>query len=257
MEFKNIFERYEIKYLMTRQQQYELYNLMVTHMQPDTFGKSTIYNIYYDTPDRRLIRKSLDGPCYKEKLRVRSYGVAKSESTVFIELKKKYNGIVYKRRMDLNERLAHNYLEHSMGVGEKSQIGKEIEYFMKFYEQIEPSVFLSYEREAFVGKEDPDFRMTFDKNILMRDYDMDLKLGAYGETLLDDNMILLEIKTACGIPEWLLGFLSENQIYKTSFSKYGCAYQKFLLPRQFCIGAGEENRTTVIEKENGGKKDVA
>ncbi len=265
MEFQNIFQRYEMKYLMTKQQQHELYGLMLPYMQPDRFGRSTVLTIYYDMPDKRLIRKSLEGPCYKEKLRVRSYGTAKADSTVFVELKKKYKGVVYKRRLDMNERTAGDYLNNGMRLTNPTQISKEIDYFMRFYGKLEPSVFLSYEREAFAGKEDANFRMTFDRNILMRTYDMDLKKGVYGEPLLKEDMVLLEVKTAYGIPAWLLTFLNGRQIYKTSFSKYGYAYQKFMLPAYLKqeqlaeteINGADRERCPVRAKENGGTKDVA
>lgn len=243
MDYQNTFKRYEIKYLLTGQQQRELYQWMLPFMRSDQFGKSTICNIYYDTQDRRLIRTSLEGPCYKEKLRVRSYGTAAEDSTVFVELKKKYKGIVYKRRMDMETRQARNYLDHHVRLGRPSQISKEIDYFMKLYQTLGPSVFLSYDREAFAGIQDETFRMTFDRNILMRTSDMDLTKGAYGEALLEEDLVLLEIKTAFGIPQWLLQFLSGHHIYKTSFSKYGYAYQKLILPK--------------LITEDGGKRYVA
>ncbi len=251
MEFQTIFQRYEIKYLMTQQQQHELYGLMLPYMQPDQFKRSTICNVYYDTPDKQLIRKSLEGPCYKEKLRVRSYGTAKADSLVFVELKKKYKGIVYKRRMDMKEKTAGSYLNNAVHLPYSTQISKEIDYFMKFYGKLEPAVFLSYEREAFMGTKNADFRMTFDKNILMRTYDMDLKKGVYGTPLLKEDLVLLEVKTAYGIPAWLLSFLSGNQIYKISFSKYGYAYQKFMLTTYL------KPERWIQSKENGGTKDVA
>lgn len=229
MSYQNIFKRYELKYLITKDEERALFEIMNGYMTPDKFGKSTISNIYFDTPDKLLIRRSSEKPCYKEKLRVRSYGVAKENSTVFVELKKKYDGIVYKRRMDMTEKAATDYLTHHIPLAEPTQISKEIDYFLDFYGDIKPSVFLSYEREAFFSKTDGNFRMTFDENILMRDYDIALTAGIYGESILPRGMVLLEVKTALRLPKWLLDFLSENKIYKTSFSKYGSAYKKALL----------------------------
>ena len=88
MSYQNTFKRYEIKYLITEQQMELLKELMYRYMLPDKFGKSIISNIYFDTPSKLLIRRSLEKPIYKEKLRVRSYGTATDDSTVFIELKK-------------------------------------------------------------------------------------------------------------------------------------------------------------------------
>ena len=99
-----IFERYEKKYLLDENQYTELQKVLKGRFQIDNYGKTTINNIYYDTPESLLIRRSIEKPVYKEKLRVRSYGKADSETQVFIELKKKYKGIVYKRRTSMKLR---------------------------------------------------------------------------------------------------------------------------------------------------------
>lgn len=237
MSYQNMFKRYEIKYLITKNQKQELLKIMKNHMEPDKFGKSTICNIYFDTPNNLLIRRSLDKPCYKEKLRVRSYGVAKPDSRVFVEIKKKYKSVVYKRRIAMAEKEMIDYLINGNGLSQVTQISKEIDYFIKMYENIEKAMFLSYKREAFFSKTDKNLRITFDENILARDYDISLISGVYGEKILEEAMVLLEVKTALGIPIWLLEFLSENKIYKRSFSKYGEAYKQILLPR-FTGGKG-------------------
>lgn len=231
MKYQNVFKRYELKYLITKEQQRLLLEIMKEFMEPDKFGKSTICNIYFDTPSKVLIRRSNEKPIYKEKLRIRSYGVATPDTTVFVELKKKYDSVVYKRRISLTESNAMNYLKTGINPIIESQITKEIDYFCKFYEGIEPSVFMSYERKAFFSQEDSNFRMTFDENILCRDYDLNLNDGAYGEPILEQDKVLLEVKTALGIPLWLTNFLTENRIYKTSFSKYGNAYNSLILPK--------------------------
>ena len=214
MKYQNVFKRYELKYLITRDQQKLLLGVMNDYMEPDQFGRSTICNIYFDTPNKILIRRSNEKPLYKEKLRIRSYGIATSETTVFVELKKKYNSVVYKRRISLVEAEAMNYLIDGIHPPIEGQITNEIDYFFKFYQSLEPSLFMSYERKAFFSKNDSNFRMTFDENILCRDYDLNLKAGTYGSSLLADDMVLLEIKTSMGIPLWLTNFLSENKLYR-------------------------------------------
>ena len=107
-------------------------------------------------------------------------------------------------------------------------MGKEIDYMFELYEGLSPRVFLSYRREAFYGKEDPEFRVTFDTDILWRDHDLSLKAGVYGSRILEEGKVLLEVKSSGGIPLWLTSYLSENKIYKTSFSKYGNAYLSIL-----------------------------
>lgn len=223
MPYQDIFKRYEIKYLITGEQFGKLKEVMTRYVEADKYGRSTICNIYYDTPDWLLIRRSLEKPVYKEKLRVRSYGVAKDGSTVFVELKKKYKDVVYKRRVSMTENQSVKFLqERSRCV--YSQIAKEIDYALDYYKTLVPAVHLSYKREAFFGKEDNNFRMTFDSEILYRTYDLSLKKGVYGLPVLTDGRYLMEIKTATAIPLWLADFLTREKIMKTSFSKYGNAY---------------------------------
>lgn len=221
-----IFQRYEIKYMLTTSQRDLLLETMQARMIPDIHGKSTICSLYFDTPDHLLIRRSLEHPLYKEKLRVRSYGTARKNTEVFIELKKKYKKIVYKRRIGMTEAQAKRYLLHGESI-KQTQISKEIDYCMKQYQNLLPSMMLSYEREAYYDKNDPDFRMTFDTSILWRTDHLSLCDGIFGEPLLAPHQVLLEVKTAQSIPLWLTDFLSANHIYKTSFSKYGTAYQTY------------------------------
>ena len=225
MSYQAIFRRYEIKYLMTKAQAEALKEKMREYMRGDKYGNSVICNIYFDTPDYLLIRRSIEKPVYKEKLRLRSYGKATEETEVFPELKKKYKGVVYKRRLDMQEKQAMACLTGRLSLPD-TQIGKEIAYCFERYPGLAPRVFLSYEREAFYAKHDHDFRMTFDRNILWRDYDLSLCSGVYGDPILPNDCVLLEVKAGGAIPLWLSSWLSENKIYKTSFSKYGHAYME-------------------------------
>ena len=225
-----VFQRYEIKYILSDVQANKLKEFMKTKMVPDAYGNSVICNIYFDTPSYLLIRNSIDKPVYKEKIRFRSYGVITSSDKAFLEIKKKYRSIVYKRRITISEKDLMESLNKNKKVPE-SQIGKEINYCFSIYKELEPKIFISYEREAFYGMDDQNFRITFDKNITWRDYDLTLTKGIYGEKILDSNMSILEVKTDTAIPLWLVRFFSENKIYKTSFSKYGTIYEKIYFER--------------------------
>lgn len=224
MGYQNIFKRYEIKYLITKSQQEQIKQKMQEYMIADTYGRSTICNIYFDTPSYLLIRRSMEHPVYKEKLRLRSYGPAKPDSVVFMELKKKYQSVVYKRRISMTEQEAMRCLCGGE-VHEDTQIARELDYFLKQYHDPKPVVFLSYEREAFYAEHDHEFRVTFDENILWRDSELSLCAGAYGTPILEADQVLMEIKTGAAIPLWMTALLTENHIYKTSFSKYGTVYK--------------------------------
>lgn len=226
MDSQMVFKRYEIKYLLTRKQKESIAAAMKPYMDLDEYGRSTIRNIYYDTDNYRLVRKSLEKPVYKEKLRVRSYDTAGPEDKVFVELKKKYDGVVYKRRIHIPEKEAMDYLAGRTAAPTEGQITEEIDYFLQFYGNLSPKVFLSYEREAFYTKEPGEFRVTFDENILWRETDLSLGKGIYGTPVLQPGQSLMEIKTPGNIPLWMVKVLSGEQVRKTSFSKYGNAYME-------------------------------
>ncbi len=232
MSVQTIFKRYELKYKLTIQQYLDLYECMREHMKLDSYGRHKISNIYFDTDDYRIIRLSLEKPQYKEKLRLRIYGEPNDEKPAFIELKKKFKGVVYKRRISSSQKDAISYLFDGKHTNEPSQIHKEIDYFIdSYHDLLQPKVYLSYEREAFYSEEDDNFRMTFDFNIKMRDTEVSLFDDSHDVKVLEDDYVLLEVKTVQGLPFWLIDFFNRNEVYKTSFSKYGTAYNVFLLPK--------------------------
>lgn len=226
MKQQMIFKRYEMKYLMNKAQKEKVLRTMEPYMQPDRFSHSSIRNIYYDTDTYRLIRTSLEGPVYKEKLRVRSYGTVHPGDEVFVELKKKYDGVVYKRRILLAEELTERFLCEKADIPVQGQIREEIEYFRDYYETLRPRVFLSYERDSFAARDGGELRITFDEDILWRKDELSLEKEPGGLRILPENMCLMEIKTPDSIPLWMSKVLDEEQIFKTSFSKYGRAYME-------------------------------
>lgn len=235
-----IFKRYELKYLLTAEQKKRVLEAMVPHMQLDQYGRDTIRNIYFDTDNYRLIRHSMEKPVYKEKLRLRSYRQVAPDGDVYVELKKKYNGVVYKRRLVMPHNQAIDCIVEGKSLPVNSQISREIDYFCQFYEGIEPKVFLSYEREAYYLLDGTDFRVTFDENVLYRQEELSLSGAIYGTPLLADGMTLMEIKTPGGIPLWMTRCLTEAGIYKTSFSKYGAAYTDMMQNDTIISTKGEE-----------------
>ena len=230
MAYQAVFKRYELKFLLTTEQKQLVLNAMAPYMELDQYGRTTIRNIYYDTDSYRLIRRSIEKPAYKEKLRIRSYSRAKPNSTVFVELKKKYDSVVYKRRLSLSEEEALEWVSGVHHCKDCSQISREIDYFLSYYETLQPKVFLSYEREAYYSRDGSDFRVTFDDHILARQEDISLESEIWGAPLLPDGMVLMEVKCSGGIPLWMTEVLSRERIYKTSFSKYGTAYQSLIFP---------------------------
>ncbi len=226
MDYQATFKRYEVKSMLTRAQKYAMQETMRPYMELDKYGRTTIRNIYFDTENYRLIRHSLESPTYKEKLRLRSYRKAGPEDPAFVELKKKYKSVVYKRRLEMPAGDATLCLLHSIALPIHSQIANEIEYFRNYYGDLRPAMFISYEREAYYSDDGSDFRVTFDENILCRQSDFSLASDAYGLSILPEGMTLMEIKTSGGYPLWMSHELNRLGIFKTSFSKYGTAYRR-------------------------------
>lgn len=231
MSYQMVFKRYELKYMLTREQKDNILKAMSPYMMLDKYGHTTIRNIYFDTENFRLIRHSIERPAYKEKIRVRSYNQASADDNVFVELKKKYKSVVYKRRLALPEQQAMNWLCGNDKSPVTSQISNEIDYFRSYYKNLFPAVFLTYEREAFYSIDGSDFRVTFDENILCRNEEISLGAEVWGDSLLSDGLVLMEIKTSGGIPLWMTHHLTQERIFKTSFSKYGTAYKKILFKK--------------------------
>lgn len=222
------FQRYEKKYLLNPEQYQKIRAGLAPYMVADEHGRYTICNLYYDTPDFQLIRASLDKPVYKEKLRMRSYGVPADGDSVFVELKKKYKGVVYKRRTVLEAGEALDYLAGRCSPRAKDQICREIDWFLGRYHPV-PQVFIAYDREALAGLEDRVLRVTFDIDLRWRDTALDLRSGDGGERITSRDQILMEIKIPGSAPVWLSRLLSENSVFPTSFSKYGVCYRENLM----------------------------
>lgn len=223
-----IFERKEQKYLLTAGQRRMLEKILLRYMKEDEYGESIIRNVYFDTDTGILVRRSLEKPVYKEKLRIRSYKKTGEEDKVFLELKKKYKGIVYKRRIEVKENAFYDYLEGKREFPERGQIADEIDYFCRFYQTIQPRIYLSYERCAYFGINDDGLRITFDRNIRWRTDRLSLSCEAGGEDILAEGMSLMEIKAANAMPLWLVDQLNALKIRQTSFSKYGNAYKSYI-----------------------------
>lgn len=227
---KLTFNRLEKKFLLTEEQFLRIKEEIDKRFDPDEYGKTTICNLYYDTPDFLLITRSIEKPVYKEKLRLRTYGIPTNDSIGFIEVKKKYNGIVYKRRITMPLEKALKFLADEIDVDEPTQISNEFKYFIRFYQnRLAPRFYVSYDRSAFFCKDDREFRITFDRNLTWRNYDLDLTKGSYGEQLLPEGHVLMEVKVPSALPLWLVNILSNEKIYTRSFSKVGNAFTRMIM----------------------------
>ncbi len=244
------FKRYEIKYAVTETQRQRLIDGMQEYMIRDSHGISQIQSLYFDTPDYLLARRSMEHPLYKEKIRLRSYGQADDHTKVFLELKKKFEGVVYKRRISMDmtkaEELMENWSSNRYGVTEvdcNPQILRELEASAARYHKLIPRILLTYRREAFYQRDDHDFRVTLDQEIEWRNVDLSLRDPMIGRPLLKQSYYLMEVKAGGAIPLWFTKLLTELEIRKTSFSKYGTAYQTIFLEHNDPLGLSAQVRT--------------
>ncbi len=232
---KPIFNRYERKYIINEKQKQEMIELLKNHLVFDEYSLDekpyTIYNIYFDTHDFSIIRNSIQKPIYKEKLRLRSYKFPlEDHDFVFLEIKKKFEGRINKRRVFLTYLEAKNYLDHhiipSFSNYLDQQVMMEIDYFMSLHKAT-PGAFISYKRIALISEND-DLRVTFDHHMTFRNQDVNLDHDTGSPILSDQNLYLMEVKSSDNFPFWLARQLSLFQLYSQSFSKYGKAYQLYL-----------------------------
>lgn len=234
------FKRYEKKYLITQEQYDLLIPKILNYMEFDEHCKNNqnynIYNIYYDNDNNDVIRHSISKPYYKEKLRLRSYKITSNpEDIVFLELKKKINGIVNKRRIVLTFEQAIDFLEKGIRPCTNdyinNQVLNEIEYYLSYHD-VHPAVFIGYSRKAFLAKNNRDFRLTIDSKILTRRDNLSLDAGYFGKDILEKNQYLMEVKILGSIPLWFAHILSELKIYSTHFSKYGTEFINYTREKQ-------------------------
>lgn len=219
----NVMQRVETKYLLDADMYQKLLLKIKKYITKDGYYNYSILNIYFDTDNYDLINTSLEKPIYKEKIRLRSYGIPTLDDNVFLEIKKKYKGIVGKRRVSMTLREFNSYLSDG-SIDNDNQIMKEIDYCFKLY-HLKPVLFLAYDRYAYKGINDNDFRLTFDYNIRSRENNLDLNLGDYGENLFKNKKYIMEVKSTTGLPLWFTKSLSDLHIYPCSFSKYGTVYK--------------------------------
>lgn len=223
-----VMKRYEMKYLLSPEQTEYFKKSVENYMKIDKFGLTSIASLYYDTPDYRLIRTSLEKPPFKEKIRLRSYGIATDESPVFLELKRKAYGIVYKRRVQSTIPLVQKFFDCEGDICAGGQINREITTFRDYYESLVPACMIIYDRIAYF-QPDGDLRLTIDHNPRYRYEDLDLRKSMDGISLLQKGWTILEVKVQQSVPLWLCEILTKGRIYKNSFSKYGEAYKQQLL----------------------------
>lgn len=220
-----VMKRYEFKYIVTAEQRRFLEQRLEGHMKIDKYGITSIASLYYDTMDYRLIRTSIEKPPYKEKIRLRSYGLATDESPVFLELKRKYDGIVYKRRVQSTIPCVEGFFAREGDIPANGQIAREISYFRDYYGTLVPAILIIYDRAAYF-EPGGDLRLTLDANPRYRVDDLNLTSSMEGTPLLSEGSSILEIKVQGAMPLWLCHILDEGKIYKTTFSKVGEAYKK-------------------------------
>lgn len=223
-----VMKRYEMKYILNKEQIEYLVEALKGHMEVDEYGKTSIASLYYDTVSFRLIRNSIEKPEFKEKLRLRSYGLAKPGKPVFLELKRKAQGIVYKRRVVTNVEDVNRFLSGESNIFANGQIAKEITYFRDYYGSLIPSCLIIYDRVAYF-EPGGDLRLTIDYNPRYRLDNLNLDTSMEGISLLNEGEAILEIKVQEAMPLWLSNILSKGKIYKNSFSKYGEAYKQQIL----------------------------
>ncbi len=223
-----VMKRVELKYILSEEKAAYLKSRLHGHMEADQFGKTSIASLYYDTPNYRLIRASLEKPEFKEKIRLRSYGLATEQSPVFLELKRKAYGIVYKRRVKTTIPLVQKFFACEGDICAGGQINSEITTFRDFYQTLVPSCLIIYDRTAYF-EQDGDLRLTIDENPRFRTDQLTLTHSMDGISLLPPGGSILEIKVQNAMPIWLADILSEGQIYKSSFSKYGEAYRQQMI----------------------------
>lgn len=220
-----IFNRVEQKYILSSKEYKELFYKIKKHLEKDKYFQSKICNLYFDTINNDFIINSLEKPIFKEKIRLRSYSVPNINDIVFLELKGKMKGVVFKRRVEMKLNDFYDYMAtNKYDLKYDNQVMREIDYVIKRF-TLKPKIFIGYDRLSYYDKENINFRVTFDFNLRSRVDELKLELGDNGN-LFQKGIVIMEVKSLQSIPLWLTKILSEMKIYPNSFSKYGEIYKE-------------------------------
>ena len=229
------FNRFEKKFMISKDQADYLKNVLQPYISQDEHSTNSYYticNIYYDTVNDEIIKRSISKPDYKEKLRMRCYGHASKDDIVFLEIKKKLNGFVNKRRTHITMGEANNLIFNKVMPIRKeyhnTQVLNEIYHYV-YNKELLAKISISYDRVAYFGKENPDLRITFDNNITSRRDDVYMGRNDMDESIINQELVLMEIKTTTSFPLWLTKELTKKKIFSNSFSKYGSEFYDHLI----------------------------
>lgn len=225
---QQVFRRSEIKYVLSQKEYHLLMDKISPYLEKDEYFKETNCSIYFDNDSNWLAIHSLEKPMYKEKIRIRSYNVPTLTDTIFVEIKKKYDGVGSKRRIPMKLCDFYLFLKNHQTFNNldenQKQILSEIEYVFKFY-NLKPTLYLAYDRLSYCDKNNPNFRVTFDHNVRSRKNNLRLEAGDNGKKYFKNNEVVMEVKALGSYPIWFVKSLSSLKIYPASFSKYGCIMQ--------------------------------
>ena len=225
--FQHHFQRFETKYIISKETLLDLLLEFEGYLVEDERAYSTINNLYYDTPSYQLICESLENPHFDEKVRLRTYQEHPTEdSQVFLEIKKKTENLVTKRRLAADLLTAEAYLDGDYSQLTDLQIDKEMVWLTRHFGHIQPMMYIGYNRYSMKGIEDERIRITFDHDLTYRPYDLSLLAGRHGDHLLPANHVIMEVKIPEACPLWLSEIMDRYQLSPSSFSKYGFAYKK-------------------------------
>ncbi len=228
---QTVFKRTETKYLLSEDQFKKLMEIIEPYLRKDQYFKGTNCSIYFDTEDLYLAIHSVEKPLYKEKIRLRSYGVPKLDDIVFLEIKKKFDGIGSKRRLPIKLSDFYRFLETRKLKTENEVIKNELGTCFKRY-RLKPALYLAYDRTSYCAKDNPTFRVTFDHNVRSRTTDLKLEVGDHGQPYFKTPTIVMEVKALDAYPLWFVRALSKNKLYPASFSKYGRVIEKVIYKQE-------------------------
>ena len=226
------FNRFELKYWIDSDKQHQLQQYISNFMKQDANSRENdgyrICSLYFDNRDRSAYYEKFDGNFIRNKYRIRFYN--ENTAKAFFEIKTKQNFFVRKNRQIMEfEPDEIPELKSILSSEDDTVHGP----FRFAYRQLklEPIVWVSYHRTAFVGNHNPKLRVTFDRNLGGVDADgYRFRLGESQAVQLSkwNNPIILEIKFDGHLPYWLEKAIQDLNLQHQSISKYGLCVNRFI-----------------------------
>jgi hypothetical protein len=222
--------RHECKFVVPEDVAQHVLRRAAPFVAPDPFAQRsadhtyTIASLYFDDARRALYRETVEGLALRYKLRVRSYSDDPAVP-VFVEIKRRLDRVVQKVRCPIARALLPDVVA-GRAVAPDGASQAQLAALREFQRLLAqrratPRAVVRYQRQAYVGFDDPELRVTVDRRLCALDTDEPaVRIEQPGFVAVPGRGVILELKFTDRMPPWMLGAVHACELRRDSYSKY-------------------------------------